>query len=246
MGYLSVYIQRFHPHAVQRSKVHEPRCHQIELAEVAERWQYFYNDCIHPSGALRVSAPCSNRQNMYPKQIVTILLLPASADSGHLAHAELLTTVLRTALHNVAAAGGPAAYLGSSNDALLELEIPPPMIAGNAERPTTLCAIQVNACQCCGLSAWPFSGGSKFCRQVKLPFVLQEAFKSIAPAMDGFEWRPERPDKPTFVVRGAGGLSKYVDRPSLPCQHSWNPPFVVLHHAGAEVGLPCRHPWRLD
>lgn len=69
--------------------------------------------------------------------------------------------MVRTAARNVVAAGGPAAVLstggadagdGSSGGEGQQLgELPPPMIPGNADQATTLCAMQVG-CSClrCG------------------------------------------------------------------------------------------------
>ena len=93
--------------------------------------------------------------------------MPLSTDQGHQALAELLAGVVRTAAHNVAAAGGPAALLdGSSSSSsgssssgssksgdsgkAQQVVLPPPMIPGNADQATTLCAMQVR----CVLSWW--------------------------------------------------------------------------------------------
>lgn len=87
-----------------------------------------------------------------------IALASANAAKGHQALAELLASVMRTAMHNVEAAGGPAAVLArdSSNREAAQRDVPPPMIPGNMDAATTVCAMQVRCClsnvlhsQCC-------------------------------------------------------------------------------------------------
>ncbi|KAI7842255.1 hypothetical protein COHA_003896 [Chlorella ohadii] len=106
---------------------------EVPQAAEEERRQYFYNDVIHP------------------------------ADHGHQALAELLAGVIRSAARNVAAAGGPAAVLDGSSSSGgggggqaqqaqqaqqqaqqqgQQAVLPPPMIPGNADQATTLCAMQ--------------------------------------------------------------------------------------------------------
>ncbi len=93
------------------------------------------------------------------------------ADHGHQALAELLAGVIRTAARNVAAAGGPAAVLdgisssgggggGQAQQAQQQAQqqgqqavLPPPMIPGNADQATTLCAMQARGLARVGFGA---------------------------------------------------------------------------------------------
>jgi len=84
---------------------------------------------------------------------VPALILNTSIDVGHQALAELLAGVVRMAAQSVAAAaaaggressggdGGDGNRAGSGN---VPAELPPPMIPGNVDSPTSLCAMQVS------------------------------------------------------------------------------------------------------
>ncbi|KAL4855511.1 hypothetical protein ACK3TF_003849 [Chlorella vulgaris] len=105
---------------------------RIEQAEEADRGDYFFADVVHPG------------------------------DKGHQALAELLAQTLRTAARNIAAAAGSPSILatlarvsvdtdgggGSSSMRRVGQQLvaapvlPPPMIPGNADAETTLCAMQ--------------------------------------------------------------------------------------------------------
>lgn len=92
-----------------------------------------------------------------PSHAVLFLVHPA-ADQGHQALAELTAHVLRTAARNVNAAGGPGAVLRASGAAeRLQQDVPPPMIPGNADAATTVCAMQVRPERCAvglGIGGW--------------------------------------------------------------------------------------------
>lgn len=135
--------------------------------------------------------------------------------------------VAETALRE-AAAGGSSDLLDSlhgsgSGSAAAAMpakaaKLPPPMIPGNAAHPTTLCAMQV------GWSEGWFVGGfaqasplHRYLSSMACPhntimpprlrtasLLPQEDFQSVATAMDGFEWRPERPDAADFVSQKWG------------------------------------------
>ena len=138
--------------------------------------------------------------------------------------AELLAGLLLRAAEEhqrqaaAAAAGGPAVWARRSAEVEAALaDVPPPMIPGNAEEPTSLCAIQV------GLAGWGRcgEGGQRTWEHALLqrrltqptfaqradaagplacpPLRSQEAFQPMVVAQQGFEWRAERPEEDTFV-----------------------------------------------
>ncbi|PSC68096.1 hypothetical protein C2E20_8274 [Micractinium conductrix] len=94
------------------------------------------------------------------------------SDVGHQALAELLAGVVQTAVQNVLAEG-KLTEGGEAAPSLKPVKLPPPMIPGTADVPTSLCA-------------------------------MQEDFKPLARAMRGFQYRAERPEKPTFVEQKWG------------------------------------------
>ena len=134
---------------------------------------YVYYDAIHPSGAwvggrlagwLEVLA---YQQRSIPQTVVvcsvarpgvcvqicaTHLLLYSFADVGHQALAELLAGVVQTAVQNVLAEG-KLTEGGEAAPSLKPVKLPPPMIPGTADVPTSLCAMQVGAVCCCQLIA---------------------------------------------------------------------------------------------
>ena len=84
---------------------------------------------------------------------VPALILNTSIDVGHQALAELLAGVVRMAAQSVAAAAAAGSRDSSSSDGgdgdsassgNVPAELPPPMIPGNVDSPTSLCAMQVS------------------------------------------------------------------------------------------------------
>ncbi|KAL4440672.1 hypothetical protein ABPG77_000381 [Micractinium sp. CCAP 211/92] len=120
---------------------------ELPVAEPGTEGQYFFYDKVHPS------------------------------DVGHQVMAELLAGVVLQAVDRVLAAQEAAGMAGEAGPAgggePRATKLPPPMIPGNADVPTTLCA-------------------------------MQEDFKPYARAMQGFAFRPERPDAATFVEQKWG------------------------------------------
>ncbi|PSC71318.1 hypothetical protein C2E20_5316 [Micractinium conductrix] len=114
----------------------------LEQAPKKERDQYFFYDRTHPN------------------------------DRGHQMIAELLASTLIKAAAEQAegweAAIGAAAGWAPEREPNSSAGLPPPMIPGNADVPTSLCAIQ-------------------------------EGFKPVVVAQQGFEYRAERPQEETFV-----------------------------------------------
>lgn len=141
--------------------------------------------------------------------------LCSSADTGHQALAELLVGVVQTAVQHVVE-DGRMAEGGEAAPGLAPLPLPPPMIPGNADVPTSLCAMQVGGA---GVHAhdWQWCAGhaadAAAWRRPQLTPALphrpapprpQEDFKPLARAMQGFAYLAERPDKPTFVQQKWG------------------------------------------
>ena len=104
-------------------------------------------------GSCAIACPCS-AYLLCPA--LRLPLLPP--DLGHQLMAELLAGVVLTAVKNVAEGGGPAvaapaagqaegpAAAGGSGQGMgVGVDLPPPMIPGNADVPTSLCAMQVRA-----------------------------------------------------------------------------------------------------
>ncbi|PSC68097.1 CRT (chloroquine-resistance transporter)-like transporter [Micractinium conductrix] len=141
-----------------------------------------YHDLRADVAPFRISAthiPSTTRQNVPtpvadPQQQQDFFYLDGihPADTGHQALAELLVGVVQTAVQHVVE-DGRMAEGGEAAPGLAPLPLPPPMIPGNADVPTSLCA-------------------------------MQEDFKPLARAMQGFAYLAERPDKPTFVQQKWG------------------------------------------
>lgn len=116
---------------------------------------------------------------------------------------------------------------------LKPLHLPPPMIPGNNDAPSSVCAMQVGACwavprlagvacllPCAGLGmvAWRPSTccvppcphpPARFTPRPRsfprLPVVLQEDFEKVAKSTSGFKYMAERPEGDTFVEQKVGG-----------------------------------------
>ena len=153
----------------------------------------------------------------------------AAADLGHQLMAELLAGVVLTAVKNVAEAAaegkqGIAAAAGARGAAAVTggtaqpVELPPPMIPGNADVPTCLCAMQVRhfvqAQLLLSSLAVQLARKARACSPpIRTPPTLpptihcpavQEDFKGVARRMKGFEYNAERPKKKSFVEQKWG------------------------------------------
>ena len=105
--------------------------------------------------------PCSQHPHVHPSPRRT-----HPSDRGHKMMAEALAgPLLRAAAQESAAAAGLWAL--RRRDVLRLRGLPPPMIPGNTESPTTLCAMQVQqrrrcccccCCSCCGVQLWGAAG----------------------------------------------------------------------------------------
>ncbi|PRW56718.1 hypothetical protein C2E21_4783 [Chlorella sorokiniana] len=113
------------------------------------------------------------------------------SDTGHQALAELLAGVVQTAVKNVAETAGREAATGGSSPVLDSLRRGSASGSTSATVPTKAAKlpppmIPGNAAHATTLCA------------------MQEEFQSVAVAMDGFEWRPERPEAADFVSQKWG------------------------------------------
>ncbi|PRW60464.1 expressed protein isoform A [Chlorella sorokiniana] len=119
------------------------------------------------------------------------------ADHGHQALAELLAGVIRTAARNVAAAGGPAAVLdGSSSSGS----------GGSSDSGGSGQGQQAQQEQQKVLLPPPMIPGNA--DQATTLCAMQEEFKGVAAAMEGFAWKAERPNKTTFIEQKWGYRSE--------------------------------------
>ena len=169
--------------------------------------------CMHGSVLACMRARRFRWGSLSPSPAPTFLC--SSADTGHQALAELLVGVVQTAVQHVVE-DGRMAEGGEAAPGLAPLPLPPPMIPGNADVPTSLCAMQVGGA---GVHAhdWQWCAGhaadAAAWRRPQLTPALphrpapprpQEDFKPLARAMQGFAYLAERPDKPTFVQQKWG------------------------------------------
>ena len=166
---------------------------KLQVAAEAERHRFFYADRTHPN------------------------------DRGHQMLAEMLAHLLLRAAEEQRRAAAPPlappvwAPRSEEQEARLGLGLPPPMIPGNVAVPTSLCAIQVGGqaqgpsnrqAQAGGLLG-PAVGDSVPTRLPLLTSILytiphlntikQEGFKPMVVDSAGFQWRPERPEEPSFA-----------------------------------------------
>lgn len=129
--------------------------------------------------------------------------------------------------HGSSSGGGD----GGSQEWVLP-DLPPPMVPGNADSPTSLCAMQVGERAEAGGGLLPHMlleqlllllGGLiacdftpklslRGCLVLSHAPCLKERFQPMAAAMRGFAWRAERPDAAAFVdqkwgysANGTGG-----------------------------------------
>lgn len=117
----------------------------LPVAEPGTEAEYFYSDAVHPSGgwAARMDSTASrNCRGLGPSRLFPFL----PADNGHQVLAELLAGAVMQAAENVlqtqaAAAAGTSG--GGGSQEVARPDLPPPMVPGNADSPTSLCSMQV-------------------------------------------------------------------------------------------------------
>lgn len=193
----------FHPLRPQIERVWDHRAGgetpsgiKLRVAAEAERDLFFYGDRTHPN------------------------------DRGHQMLAEMLAHLVLRAAEEMRRGPpqGPPVWARRSAEQERGLgQLPPPMIPGNVAVPTSLCAIQVggwaggwvqqwrwasrqrsSAAHAAAASQVPACLPSQPARRRAGCLSLQESFKPMVVHSSGFEWRPERPDEPTFVEQKWG------------------------------------------
>jgi hypothetical protein len=191
--------------------------------------------CRQPSWQVgerhRPGIACASRATQQPSQhrsLPSHMLCPVHHgrihpfDRGHKAMAEALLGPLKRAVAEAAAPPVAAACHRGRQAARLEGMLPP-MVPGNYEPNTPLCAIQARlqrrgsssglGCCLCTSSSRNINQQLCCCLGGLPTCVVQENFKPLVTRTSGFEYVPERPDAPTFSGQKWGwtGLTPGAD-----------------------------------